>query len=134
MALQLIVKNRWKIYFYEEDGICPIDTYIKDNFNEKAQCHIRACFSHLADKGRSGLSTDLFHSAADGEEIKSSRKTYKMFGLHKGEHRLYSILIEEDKTIIFTHGTTKRQQKTSKQDILKFQQLVTMLLDESEVQ
>ena len=134
MALQLIIKNRWEIYFYEEGEICPIDTYIKNNFNKKAQDHIKACILQLADKGRSGLSTDLFHDAADGEEIKHYNKTYKMFGLHKGVHRLYSILIEEDKTIIFTHGTTKRQQKTSKQDILKFRQYVTALIDEREIQ
>ena len=134
MSIEKICEKRWKIYFYVKDGNCPINEYIENKFNEKAQNHIYACLNLLAERGRTALNIDMFHSSADGDDIKFNGQVYKMYGLHKGKERLYAILHEATKTIIFTHGAIKTGNKTAKEDICKFKEIVQNLIDEGVLQ
>lgn len=134
MSIAKICEKRWKIYFYIEGDNCPINEYIENKFSKKAQDHIYACFDMLAERGRTALNIDMFHSSADGDEVRSEGQIYKMYGLHKSKERLYSILHEATKTIIFTHGAIKAGKKTAKEDICKFKDIVQNLIDEGVLQ
>lgn len=133
MGLELICAGRWQVYFYKEGENCPVDEYINANFNDKLQAHLFACFGILAERGRTGLNTEIFHSAADSHDIEHNGYLYKMYGLHKGKNRLYAILQEDSKIIIFTHGALKKGQKTAREDIGRFKEITCCLIDEGVV-
>lgn len=130
MSVDVICTKRWTIGFYKDGDSCYAADYIASKFNEKAQGHIYACLDMLAERGRNGLTIDIFHSAAEGHEIRHNEYLYKMYGFHKGKERLYAILQEDIKTIIFTHGAIKTGQKTAKEDIDKFTEITWKLITE----
>lgn len=133
MSIDIVCEKRWKVYFYTEGGLCYAADYIDSQFNAKTQDHIYACLDQLAERGRTALSTDIFHSAADSHEIENNGYIYKMYGLHKAKKRLYAILQEDIKTIIFTHGAIKTGQKTAREDIDKFKEITRKLIGEGEL-
>ncbi len=130
MSIDIVCKGRWEIGFYKDGDQCCVADYIASKFNERARAHIYACLDMLAERGRTALNTDMFHSAADGWEIRHNEYLYKMYGFHKGKERLYAILQEDKKIIVFTHGAIKGGQKTAKEDIDKFTEITWKLITE----
>ena len=140
MPLIEIKKSRWGVYCYQdEDGVCDFENYM-ESIGEKDANIIYAQIERLADHGFSGLSTEIFHQSAVNNEVrinkgKENERMYHMYGLHRGrnKHRLYCILQDLDKFIVFTHGELKHSQKTDKKDIKKFKDIVQLLHEEGEL-
>ncbi len=67
-----------------------------------------ALFQRYAEKGRQGLTTNMFHEA---------NKQEKIWEFIKGRLRIYCFIDPDGNAVILTHGVVKKSQKAQKSDI-----------------
>lgn len=136
MPLKNVIKQKWEILYYEHnEHRCDVQEYLESLTDEDYAC-IAAKIQILAEKGRVGIPTKIFHEAGEDVILHKKRPNEtkcKMYGLHHKQIRLYAILIEEEQLIIFTHGTRKKDQKTNPQDKKQFKRIVKRLEEEGEL-
>lgn len=136
MPLKNKTKQLWEILFYQHnEERCDAEEYLEEIPIEDYQGFV-AKIDLLASKGKDCLAKNIFHEAGEDYILykgQTNETRCKMYGLRHGRHRLYAILIEKQKLIIFTHGTLKKTQKTDKKDKERFKSIVKRLKDEGEL-
>lgn len=136
MPLKNVIKQNWEILYYQHsESRCDIEDYLKE-LSEEDKAEALAKFDTLAEKGRDIRPTKVFHEAGEDIILNKGQKNEikcKMYGLKQNRHRLYAILIEAKKQIIFTHGKLKKTQPTDKSDKKRFKEIVKRLNDEGEL-
>ena len=136
MPLRHKVKQKWEISFYQHnEHRCDTDDYL-EKLSDEDYAEIAAKIQKLAEKGREGILSTIFHEAGEDYTLYKGHPNEikcKMYGLHHKRHRLYAILIESQKIIIFTHGTLKRTQATDKKDKDRCKNIVKRLKEEGEL-
>lgn len=112
MPLKNVIKQNWEILYYQHsESRCDIEDYLKE-LSEEDKAEALAKLDTLAEKGRDIRPTKVFHEAGEDIILNKGQKNEikcKMYRLEQNRHRLYAILIEAKKQIIFTHGKLKKR-------------------------
>lgn len=114
MKLMLLEEGRWNVaaVIHDRDSgmqECPVLNFLQEQSKqyEGTVIGLKAIFERYSNKGKAGLTSDLFHEADKNEKI---------FQFIKGRLRIYCF-VDNGNLIILTHGSVKKTQKADKQEV-----------------
>lgn len=136
MPLKNVIKQNWEILYYQHnERRCDTEKYLEQISLTDYQM-LASKIDSLSTLGPQKMPSKTFHEAGEDYIINKNQPNEtkcKMYGLHHGQHRLYAIVINANKLIIFTHGTLKKTQPTDKKDKDRFKSIVKKLINEGEL-